>query len=1111
MNTRLGLDIGTNSIGWFLYETDGDKVVGVLDGGVRIFSDGRDPKSGASLAVDRRAARAMRRRRDRYLRRRTALMRKLAEAGLMPADPVEAKALEALDPYALRARGLDEPLPLHHLGRALFHLNQRRGFKSNRKTDRGDNESGKIKDATRRLDFEMARAIRDESKRTYGAFLHMRRAAAPDPRRAPSVRTRLTVARRDASDKEEAGYDFYPDRRHLEEEFEKLWDTQVGHHPDVLTDDLKAVLFEIVFYQRPLKAPEVGLCLFAGIRDVPADARRLPKAHPLTQRRVLYETVNNLRVTSDGRERRALTREERDNAIKVLDSPGHIETSKKGKSKVTLKTLGQRLKLPPGARFTLETANRDAIACDPVRASLSHPDRFGPRWSTLSEADQWRVVRRITRVQSEDCARIVVDWLRQRHGLAEQNAWSVLDAPMPDGYARLGHMATRRLLAELEHAVDDDGAPLTYDKAASLCFGHHSDHRTGDVLDDPALRPDDAKDWEWPLPYYGALLERHVIPGSHDRAKHDPRSQASEFYGRITNPTVHIGLNQLRRLVNRIINTYGKPDQIVVELSRELKMSEQQKTDVNQRNKANRKAAEMRGKKLVEELRQPDTGANRMILRLWEDLNQDDCMRRFCPYTGQRISAGMLFDDSCDIDHILPFSRTLDNSFANRTLCLREANRAKQNYTPHEAARKGLLDWDKIEANLKNLPDNKKWRFAPDAMEQFEAKGDFLDRALVDTQYLSRIARTYLEALYDGADGKRHVFVVPGKLTAMLRAHWGLDSLGWPEGTDRTTRRKKNRNNHLHHAIDAAVLGATTQALVKAVADAAGAREAEGASKVIETTPEPWEHFRSDIRTQLDKIIVSHRADHGRVGGKTKGADSTIGALHEATAFKVVDDERVRTRIPVPSIKPAHLTKGRRSGWLVDPYLRDCLAKTTAGLDGKEFERAVADFFAGSRRYGGTRHVRLERKLQSASRVHVPQDATVPLKAYQGGSNHRFEIWRLPDGKIVAQVVTLWEVHNLKGSKRPHPAAKRLLQIHKGDMVAIEQDGQTVICTVQKSDVANGAFLVPHQEANADQRSNDRSDPFKWFQMAPSSLVKAGTRRVHVDEMGRLRDPGPPG
>ena len=167
---RLGLDIGTNSIGWWLYSTQDDAVTSVVDGGVRIFSDGRDPKSKASLAVDRRVARGQRRRRDRYLRRKAALMKHMASVGLMPADPAEAKKLELLDPYALRANGLDQALPLTHFGRAVFHLNQRRGFKSNRKTDRGDNESGKVKDATARLD----QAMMAKGARTYGEFLHMR-------------------------------------------------------------------------------------------------------------------------------------------------------------------------------------------------------------------------------------------------------------------------------------------------------------------------------------------------------------------------------------------------------------------------------------------------------------------------------------------------------------------------------------------------------------------------------------------------------------------------------------------------------------------------------------------------------------------------------------------------------------------------------------------------------------------------------------------------------------------------------------------------------------------------------------------------------------------------
>lgn len=1068
MYTRLGLDIGTNSIGWWLYETDGAeanaRIIGVIDGGVRIFSDGRDPKSGASLAVDRRAARAMRRRRDRYLRRRATLMKVLADAGLMPSDPAEAKKLELLDPYMLRATGLDEALPLTHLGRALFHLNQRRGFKSNRKTDRGDNESGKIKDATARLD----QAIIASGARTYGEFLHKRRERATDPRSVPTVRTRLSVANRDGPDgKEEAGYDFYPDRRHLEEEFRKLWLAQAEFHPG-LTEDLRDLVFEKIFFQRPLKEPKVGLCLFTA-------EERLPKAHPLTQRRVLFETVNQLRVTADGREKRPLTLEERNQIIHALDNKKATASLKSMAMK--LPALAKVLKLRDGERFTLETGVRDAIACDPVRASLSHPDRFGPRWSTLDGEAQWDVISRIRKVQSEAEHAAVVDWLMQTHALDRDHAETTANAPIPEGYGRLGLTATSRILEKLQANV------ITYAEAVAACGWHHSSQRTGECLDR--------------LPYYGEVLDRHVIPGSYNE-----NDDEITRYGRITNPTVHIGLNQLRRLVNRIIEAYGKPDQIVVELARELKQSEQQKRDAMKRIRDTTEAAKKRSETL-ENLGIEDNGRNRMLLRLYEDLGPA-IGPRCCPYTGEPISVGMVFDGSCDVDHILPYSRTLDDSFANRTLCLREANREKRNQTPWEAWG-GTPKWDAIEANLKNLPDNKRWRFAPDAMQRFEGENDFLDRALVDTQYLARISRTYLDTLFTIGG---HVWVVPGRLTEMLRRHWGLNSL--LSDAARGAVKAKNRTDHRHHAIDAAVVAATDRSLLNRISRAAGQGEAAGQSAelIARDTPPPWEGFRDDLRVQLDKTIVSHRADHGRIDRESRkqGKDSTAGQLHQETAYSIVDDTHVASRTDLLSVKPAQLQdEPGRSGQIRDPQLRKALRVATGDKTGKEYEKALRDFASKPGPYQGIRRVRIIKPLQEQARVSVP--SWKPIKAYQGGSNHVFEIWRLPDGKIDARVITTFEAHTEESpNNKRHPAAKRLLRVHKGDMMALEREGRTVVGHIQKMDIANGLFIVPHHEANADTRNNDKTDPFKWIQIGARPAIEAGIRRVSVDEIGRLRD-----
>ena len=1075
---RLGLDIGTNSIGWWLYAVEDGAITSVIDGGVRIFSDGRDPKSGASLAVDRRAARAQRRRRDRFLRRKAALMKRMAEVELMPADPAEAKELERLDPYQLRSEGLDSALPLNHFGRALFHLNQRRGFKSNRKTDRGDNESGKIKDATARLD----QAMMAKGARTYGEFLHKRRAAAPDPKQVPTVRTRLSVARRDNAERAEAGYDFYPDRRHLREEFHKLWAAQALHH-DVLTDELRDEIGLIIFHQRPLKTPEVGLCLFT-------DEKRIPSAHPLNQRRILFETVNALRVAARGEPARALSREERDQIIHALDNKKH--TKNLSGMTMKLKALGKVIGLKPGQSFTLETANRDAIKCDPVRASLSHPERFGPRWSTLDDDTQWEVVKRIRAVQSDSEFADLVAWLVAVHGIDRDHAEATANAPLPEGYGRLGLTATTRILGALKAEV------LTYSDAVAACSWHHSDGRTGEILEK--------------LPYYGEILDRHVIPGTYDE-----NDDEITRYGRITNPTVHIGLNQLRRLVNKIIAVYGKPEQIVVEVSRELKLSEDQKRDVLREIKKNTDAAIARGEKL-EEMGVPNTGANRMVLRFWEALGED-VMTRKCPYTGKRISAAMLFDGSCDVDHILPYSRTLDDSFANKTLCLKEANRQKLNLTPWEAAEKGILDWNDIEPNLKNLQANKAWRFAPDAMVRFEGEDNFQARALRDTQYLSRIARTYLDALYDASDGKSHVWVVPGRLTEMLRRHWGLNGLTALTDSDKQTVKKKNRTDHRHHAIDAAVIAATDRSLIQRIAKVAKTDELAGAEEVARSIDPPWEGFREDIGAQIARIIVSHRADHGRIDPalRKKGQDSTAGQLHNDTAYGIGDGDTVVSRKPLLSLKTGDISVTTRGANVRDTDLQRHLERVTRGLDGKEFEKALSDFATAARLpdgspnpYRGLRRVRLEESLQSSARIEIPNQTGKPFKAYKGDSNHCYEIWQLPDGKIKAQVVTTFEAHQPKFEKKPHPAARRLMRVFKRDIVRLERDGEIVTGYVQSMHVKNGLFIAPHTEANADKRDRDKNDDFKFIQMSAGPLIKANARRVFVNEMGRLCDPGPP-
>lgn len=1057
MKTRLSLDIGTTSIGWILCEIANGSPIRILDGGVRIFSDGRDAKTGQSLAVGRRIARGMRRRRDRYLRRRATLMKRLAEIGLMPAKPDEAAPLTDIDPYALRARGLDHPLPPNHLGRALFHLNQRRGFKSNRGTDKGDNEGGLIADASARLD----QAILAAGARTYGEFLHLRRQAAEDPRAVPAVRTRVNPHLTGEDGTEQPGYDFYPDRHHLEDEFGKLWRAQARHNPD-LTEELGETLFTTIFHQRPLKAPTIGRCLFL-------PEPRLPKAHPLTQQRTLYETVNMLRVTAPGQPKRRLTRDERDKIIHALNNRKILAAP--GKNLMKLTAIGKEIKLRPGEAFSLETANRDSIVCDLTRMSLAYAGRYGAQWSSLTPEQQWELIGHL---RDEQNGEKLVQWIMERYGFDLDRARAIADAPLPEGFARLGETATRRILAVLIGGTAEQEV-ATYNEAVAFCGWDHSHLGTGERLDR--------------LPYYGQVLDRHVLPGTGN-----PEDTDITRYGRITNPTVHIGLGQARRLVNKLIDTYGRPYEIVVELARDLKMSEEQKRDLLKTNARNQRSTEKRSEDIatLNAARAPgqpaiqDTGMNRALLRIWEE-SSSDILRRVCPYTGAQISAAMLFNGSCDIDHILPYSRTLDDSFNNRVICLKSANREKRNQTPWEAWG-STPKWPAIEANLKNLPPAKAWRFAPDAMVRYEGERDFTARALVDTQYLSRLAREYLECLYADAlkEGRRPIWVVAGKLTELLRRHWGLNSL-LPDA-HRGTAKSKNRQDHRHHMIDAAVIGATDQAMVKRIADMAAANVANGLEELAGKIPAPWPTFRDDLRTLLDRVIVSHRADHGRMDPQAKksGRDTTSAQLHNDTAYGLTGESLngvplVVNRKPIDTLTPAMIEKIR------DPILVQMLRLALKDKEGKDLKAAIADFRARPGPYRGIRRVRL---IEPVNVIKISDKTGRPYKGYKGDSNQCYEVWRLPDGGVTYHVVSTFEAHQEREIK-PHPAAKRLMRLYKGDMVKLDSGKfGPIITRVERFNVNGQITMVAHNESNADQRyRKDKEDSVAVQKRGPAATA----------------------
>ncbi|MEP9368197.1 type II CRISPR RNA-guided endonuclease Cas9 [Xanthobacter sp. VNH20] len=1078
MNWRLSLDLGAGSIGWCALELDENGApIAVLAAGVRLFGDGRAPsrgdQQGTPLAVERRTARAMRRRRDRFKQRQSALLKHLELDGLFPVEAEARLALEGLDPFALRARALDVPLTLHEIGRALFHIDQRRGFKSNRKTDRGaEDDAGKIAVGIDRL----CTAMDEAGARTFGEFLHMRRASATDPNAIPSVRTRL---RPEAGENARGdGYDFYPGRELLQEEFDAIWQAQAPYHPGVLTSRMHDRLFEIIFHQRPLKRPKVGTCTLVPGED------RLPKAHPLFQRRRLLEEVNALMVVRAGEKAQPLALDQRNTLLLKL----------KDKAKVSFESLRKSLKLDSDARFNKESEHRGDLKGDEVAALLGHKSRFGTRWQHLAPDAQWEV---IARVQEEEDETALTAWLENAWQLTPEQAKAVAGVRLPQGYGRFGRTATTRLIAALESEV------ITYDKAvAKAGLGHHSDFRTGEVFTD--------KKGNAALPYYGVVLEQHIMPGTAE-----PSDPVEMRIGRLTNPTVHIGLNQLRRLVNVLIRRFGAPEGIVIELARELKLTDDEKQRRSRENTKNRRDAEERSKKLAA-LGQADTGANRARLKLWEELNRDNVLDRRCVYTGAQISIDMLFSDKVEVDHILPFGATLDDSNANRILCLREANREKRKRSPFAAW--GHTDrWVQIAELASRLPREKRWRFEPDAMTKFEGEG-FIARHLVDTQYLSRMARQYLSALYPGTgEGSGRVWVATGRLTELVRRKLGLNSLLPDHNFGGGADQPKNRLDHRHHAIDAAVIGILDRGMLQRMARVSGEEGEEGRERVV--VPDPWPTFRDDLKAAVNAIMVSHRPDHGTTSkvGLPSGRDQTAGRLHNDTAYGLVKDGRpdeVVHRVPLGGLKPAELEADDASGKrrVRDPDLRAALRDFTQGREGKDFERRLAQFSElGPLQFRNIRRVRV---IEPLSVIPIRDREGSAYKGYKGDSNYRCDVWEMPDGKWVPEVISMFEAHQPGWTSRVKagcPTARKVLRLHKDDILAVETAGERRLMKVLQLWQNGQVTLVPPNEGgDLRTRSKNADDPFEYTSPTAGGLKKLKARQVRVDEAGRVFDPGFP-
>lgn len=1070
---RLGLDIGTNSIGWCVLRLDGnDSPIGIVRAGSRIFSDGRNPKDLASLAATRRQARQARRRHDRVLKRQARFMNGLIRFGLMPAEDSARLALSAYDPYVLRAKGLDSPLTVEEFGRALYHLAKRRGFKSSRRDQKTDEkEAGKIKSAIENT----RRKIEEAGCRTLGEYLAKRHSEGL-----------TTRARLDGKGE----YILYSQRSLVAEEFDLLWRSQVRFQPTLLSDEARDFLRDTLLFQRPLLPIEPGRCIFE------PEEYRIPQCSPLQQKFRILQELNNLRV-HDGSDWRGLTLQERNTLRDELYKS----------RKVTFANIRGLLGLRKQTKLNLETGRkssgktREFLNGDYVSAQFASEEILGNEWHKLTSLQQEALAVLVESAdKNEDLTSALIalpktseslNLLISRHKARAHYAEELKSLPvrftpelaermtslrMPEDHGGLSRKALEKIVAAMDAEV------MTYDRAVlSSNYQSHSSFYQGEIFNR--------------LPYYGEMLKGYTSPAPKAANKDESR------WGKLPNPTVHIGLNQLRLVVNEIIRRWGPPREIIVELAREFGMSGKRRNELLSEQTDNQKRNEGLNERL-RELGQRENRENRQRLQLYFELGKDAGMSHACVYSGAQIGIERLFSADVEIDHILPFSKSLDDSLSNKVLCLARANREKRNRTPHEAFghSPGTYSWDAILERAQNLPPNKAKRFKADAMEAFMERsklsagdlaewgfpdGDtFLARHLTDTAYLSRMARQYLVAVCP----PNKVWSNTGRLTAQLRKAWGLNDLLNPEDSS------KNRDDHRHHALDAAVVAVCNRSTIQKIAQAARHAEDHGENRKLKDLPHPWPSFRNDLASCLGKIVVSHKADHGPEAGLHN--DTNYGKRGEPDKRGAIP---VSHRVPLESIKDARKAQG-----IADPLLRQEIIALLDGL--KTAKEASAVLSAYSERTG----IRRVHMLEQLSVIPIHDRMTgAPYRFVKGDGNYCYEIWREGE-RWDGAVITSYDANQATQKLRSSTAFNGkpiVMRLRKGDMLKLEHEGRARIMRVAK--FSEGVInLVDHQESNVDARNRADDIDFSYFRKSPEPLRKLKARAVGVDPLGYVNDSG---
>ena len=685
-------------------------------------------------------------------------------------------------------------------------------------------------------------------------------------------------------------------RQDYMEEFDRIWETQSRFHPELTQEMRNTIRNIIIFYQRPLKSQKslVAYCEFEKGRKV------CPKSSPVFQEFKIWQMLNNLKIDGmyldiDAKEmlfkELSIQKElSKTDVLRILfsKSKGHDMNFRKLEGNRTQATLFQaysRILSLSGHGEIDSSKGADAIIekTAAVFSALGIDTGILTFDSSNSGKDMeseplyrlWHLIYSYTEDNSKTGYDSLVRKLHDEFGFDPEYGKILAAVIFEDDYGSLSTKAMCRILPHMKEGME-------YSEACAEAGYRHSQR---------SLTKEEIESREYK-----------------DRLDILPKNT-------LRNPVVEKILNQMINVVNGVIDTYGKPDEIRVELARELKKNaaeRQSMTDaINRSTKENKNIEE----KLKQDFGMSHVSRNSIIrYKLYMEL-KDNGFKTL--YSNTYIPYEDLFSKRFDIEHIIPQSRLFDDSFANKTLESKDINITKGDMTAldfvtDKYGQEGLEEYrSRVEMLFKNNAISKS-KYRNLLRTGKDIPENFIQRDLRDTQYISKKA---LEML---GDIVKSVVATSGEITARLREDWGLidvlkelnwdkyDKLGLteyyndPDGR-RISRIKDwtKRNDHRHHAMDALTVAFTRRSIIQYL-NTLNAKDKEQQQEITSKgrlmPPMPFDEIRSEAKRHLSDILISIKAKNKvatrnvnktkRKGGSNENVQLTPrGQLHNETVY----------------------------------------------------------------------------------------------------------------------------------------------------------------------------------------------------------------------------------